>query len=208
MNGAESLQHWERKLYQKLPEGTAPLIAKWIVELRVSFKISRPRDSKLGDFRASLNGKAHQITVNSNLNPYAFLITTVHEFAHLGCFLKYKNRVAPHGPEWKSIYVSMLRRFQHQNIFPPDLEAALERHIRKPKASSCSCPDLSRALARYDHQPGTLLFDLSSDHSFVFRSEDYRLIEKRRTRALCERLSDGKRYLISGRAIVIPHEKP
>ena len=39
----------------------------------------------------------HRISVNGNLNKYSFLITLIHELAHLLTFTQYKNRVDPHG---------------------------------------------------------------------------------------------------------------
>ena len=42
----------------------------------VKFKIVNGRKTKLGDFRASASGEKHQITVNGDMNPYSFLITT------------------------------------------------------------------------------------------------------------------------------------
>jgi hypothetical protein len=179
-------------------------VANWILELKVVFVISKPRRSKLGDFRPAHNGKAARITVNGDLHPFSFLITTIHEFAHLGCYLKFKNKVAPHGPEWKKIYSDMLALFLKQNIFPEELNLALRKHIASPTASSCSCPILSAALAKYDSREGELLGKLGPTDEFEFNGEIYRYVLLRRTRILCERLSDGKRYLISSRAMVNP----
>ncbi|MEM9052790.1 MAG: SprT-like domain-containing protein [Bacteroidota bacterium] len=195
---------FKEKLEPKLPQGTAGVIAKWIVELKVHFVISKPRETKLGDFRPAHQGKAAKITVNGDLHPYAFLITTIHEFAHLGCHLKHGNKVAPHGKEWKSIYSEMLNLFVKQNIFPEDLTKALKRHIANPKASSCSCPILSAALSKYDNEEGDLLGMLGPNDQFHFKGEMYQYIHLRRTRILCTRLSDGKQYLISSRAKVQP----
>lgn len=193
-----------RSLEPHLPPRCAPLIAHWIVSLHVHFKISKPRQTKLGDFRVGRNGKPHQITINSDLNPFAFLTTTVHEFAHLGCYLKHGHLVAPHGPEWKAIFADMLRPFAEHNVYPEDIKTAVLRHLKNPKASSCSCPDLNRVLARYDSDPGVLLSDLPMETPFSFKEIDFVANEKRRTRYLCTRLSDGKQYLISGRAKVNP----
>ncbi|MCH2215231.1 MAG: SprT-like domain-containing protein [Flavobacteriales bacterium] len=200
----EAILQFKERLEPRLPKGTAGVIAKWIVELKVHFVISKPRDTKLGDFRPAHKGKAAKITVNGDLHPYAFLITTIHEFAHLGCHLKYGNKVAPHGKEWKSIYSEMLNLFVKQNVFPEDLTVALKKHIANPKASSCSCPILSAALSKYDNEEGNLLGMLGPNDQFHFKGEIYRYVQLRRTRILCSRLSDGKKYLISSRAKVQP----
>ena len=46
-------------------------------------KLSKSRQTKVGDF-TSRRSKAHpRITLNNDLNPYLFLTTYVHEVAHL-----------------------------------------------------------------------------------------------------------------------------
>lgn len=207
MNREAAISHWSHRLSAKTPPGVAPIIAKWVVDLKVVFVISKPRKTKLGDFMPPQNGKPARISVNSDLNPYNFLITTVHEFAHLGCFLKYGNKVNPHGPEWKAIYSKMLQNFICTSIFPQDLIPVLKYHVSKPAASSCSCPVLSRALAKYNRNPGTFLSDLNHEEIFIFRDEIYTRLEKRRTRYICKRKSDGKKFLISERAEVEVHKK-
>jgi len=204
MTQSQAKDKWTEVLRHHLPPRCAPLIAHWIVALNVQFKISKPRESKLGDFRPGYQGKRNQITINADLNPYAFLTTTVHEFAHLGCHLKHGNSVAPHGIEWKSIYADMLKPFAENDVYPPDIKAAVFKYLKNPKASSCSCPNLSRAMALYDTDPGVLLTDLGLELPFEFRSVGYIAEEKRRTRYLCIRIDDGKKYLISGRAKVQP----
>lgn len=197
------IDRYAEQLAPFLPPNTAEDVARWIVELRVSFVVAKPRRTKLGDFRVERDGKNPRISVNGDLNPYAFLVTTIHEFAHLGCFLKHRGKVAPHGAEWKEIYVDMLEPFVRRGVFPNDLARALTAHMRNPKASSCSCPVLSRALAQYDERPGTFLGDLSPGEVFFFGTHAYEFVRKRRTRCLCQRVSDGKSYLISGDAQVV-----
>ena len=70
-------------LERYLPADAAPLIGRWIDYFKCEFKISRNRNSKFGDYRPPHDGKGHRISVNFDLNPYAFLVITVHEFAHL-----------------------------------------------------------------------------------------------------------------------------
>jgi hypothetical protein len=55
-----------------------------IVVNQVHLKIVNERQTRHGDYRKGLNGK-HEITVNSNLNRYKFLITLIHDFA-FSCF--------------------------------------------------------------------------------------------------------------------------
>lgn len=183
-----------------LPAGTATTVAAWIVDEGVQFVIAKPRQSKLGDFRAGSRQRPSRISVNGDLHPYAFLITTVHEFAHLQCFKQYGHSVAPHGTEWKTLYVRMLKPFMQNKVFTESIHTALEKHIASPSASSCSCSILHKALALHADEQATFLSDISLGATFLFRDEMYQAVEKRRTRYLCKRLRDNKRFLISGRA--------
>ncbi len=202
MNRPQAIENWANTLDKKLPQNAASIIATWIVDLNVNFVISKPRKTKLGDFRPKHGKHRARITVNSDLNAYHFLITTIHEFAHLGCYLKNENKVAPHGTEWKQIYKSLLNNYLNHNPLPEDLKTAINLHLANPSASSCSCSILSAALRNYDLDRGTLLNEIAPGQSFLFQEIAYKIIQKRRTRFLCARLSDHKKYLISGQAKV------
>jgi predicted SprT family Zn-dependent metalloprotease len=73
-----------------------------------------------------VNGKNHRISVNGNLNKFSFLITLLHELAHLLAFENYGNRIQAHGKEWKFVYSNLLKDFIDKKIFPPDVESALK----------------------------------------------------------------------------------
>ena len=72
---------------------------QWLQQHPVRVHVVRPRRSKLGDYRSGTAGKPHRITVNNDLNPYAFLVTLVHEFAHHTAFERTRGWKDPHGPE-------------------------------------------------------------------------------------------------------------
>jgi hypothetical protein len=170
-----------------------------------SFKVTRDRVSKLGDFRVVF-GQKPTITVNGTLNPYSFLITFLHEFAHLAVYQEFGVKVKPHGYEWKSVFQEYLLITIKENLFPDDLLEEILLFTNNPKASTSACPTLMKALARYDERvssEGVLyLDDIGLGELFVFRKELYRKIEKRRTRVMCERVLDKRRYTISGHAEV------
>ena len=46
-----------------------------------------------------------------NLNPYRFLMTLVHEVAHLVAFQKYGRAIKPHGKEWKFTFQTLMLPF-------------------------------------------------------------------------------------------------
>jgi SprT protein len=167
------------------------------------FKISRKRQTKLGDYRFS-SEKGHQITVNENLNPYAFLITYLHEVAHYQVQITYQRRKAPHGREWKKAFAGLMQPMLKPEVFPEEILTALQAYIQNPKASSCSDVNLLKALRLQDLEPaGTTLEELPAGSIFTFNERTFRKIQKRRTRILCEDLGNGKKYLIAVVAFVM-----
>lgn len=110
-----------------IPEASAPLVLDYLHQYKVYLTITRRRKTVLGDYRHAAAGKNHRISVNGNMNRYAFLITLIHELAHLVTFMEYGNRVQPHGREWKTIYRRMLEEFIKIDIFPADILAAFKK---------------------------------------------------------------------------------
>jgi len=163
----------------------------------VLFKIVRPRKGKLGDFRIS-KGRQLQITVNNNLNPYAFLITTVHEFAHLLTWIQYGRKVKDHGREWKENFIRLMQPILQQNSLPSDIQQALNSSLTNVKASSCTDIQLMRTLQKYDpnEQATVALENLPKDAIFALNEKMFRKEHLRRTRYMCTELQTNKRYLI------------
>ena len=58
-------------LEQYLPERTLPFLKKWFADYVIHIRITKNRDSKLGDYR-KLPDNSHEITVNSTLTPQLF----------------------------------------------------------------------------------------------------------------------------------------
>jgi SprT protein len=187
-------------LERYLPPDAAPLIGRWIDYFKCEFKISRNRGTKFGDYRSPYAGKGHRISVNYDLNPYAFLVTTVHEFAHLHTWNEHKQKAKPHGTEWKSNFKKMMQPFFEKDIFPPDIKRAIVSYLDNPAASSCSDLNLYRSLHKYDEVkeavttveklPMKALFKIKGDR--VFRKE-----EQLRKRFKCVELKTKRIYLFS-----------
>lgn len=92
-----------------------------------------------------------------------------------------------------------------EDVFPMDILAPLARHMKNPKATSVSDPELFKALRNHDKSNnGTYLSEIEVGQKFLFRQKIYRKLEHRRTRVLCEHSDTGKQYLISGSAPVSP----
>src|SRR3982074_2323937 len=105
------------KLEEFLPPGTYNAVVEYLNFHKVHLTVARERRSILGDYRHRTHHSNHRISVNGNLNKFAFLITLVHELAHLLTFEQYSNRVQSHGREWKLIYAKLLDQFIRNQTF-------------------------------------------------------------------------------------------
>ena len=129
-------EHPMQALAGFLPDNTFEQVLAYLHEYRVHLTITKQRKSVLGDYRHPGRGANHRISINGNLNKYEFLITFLHELAHLLTFEKFSNRVEAHGKEWKFCYGQLLQHFVAQQIFPPDIEKALQKSILNPAATA------------------------------------------------------------------------
>ncbi|MFN3875165.1 MAG: SprT-like domain-containing protein [Flavobacteriales bacterium] len=187
--------HTLDRLRQHLPEAAWPPVLQWLRDHPVQVRIAPPRATKLGDYRNDREGRSPRITVNGDLNPYAFLVTLVHEFAHHAVFIA-APRAEPHGAEWRMAYKRLLRPFLSPAVLPPDVLLALTLHLGRPPASSCADPRLMRALRRYDLAPGPVLEQLPEKAVFRFRGAIYVKGPQLRKRFRCLCLSDRRSFLI------------
>ncbi len=190
-------------LQKYIPEPAVSIIARWISEYDFKLKIKKERSTKLGDYRSPYDGQNHIITINYNLNKYAFLVTLIHEVAHLVTFTKHKNSVNPHGEEWKQQYKLLMKHFLTTDFFPTDVLLALQKHFISPAASSCSDANLLRILKRYDEDQKT--FIESIPEKTIFKYNGGRVFvkgERIRTRYRCKEISTGAIYLFHALAEV------
>lgn len=174
------------------------LVEPWFERYPVQLRISKPRRTKLGDFRSESRKGPHRISVNSNLNPYSFLITLVHEFAHVITFSEHGHSAKAHGAEWKRNYRELLYPFLLSGVFPTELEIKVNSHISKAPAASCSDPELVKALHKFDeYNERTYLEELPSDSVFSLGGgRVFRKGEKLRKRFKCICLNNRRTYLI------------
>lgn len=154
-------------------------------------------------------GKGHHISVNHDLNQFSFLITFVHEVAHLETFKKFKRRVDPHGQEWKNEFRLLLSDFVHRGIFPDDIRKALSSYLLDPAASSCTDHNLLRALRKYDQRseetfhledvPENSVFQLHHSRSGLVFKKGQRI----RKRFHCIEINTNRVYFVSPLAEVV-----
>lgn len=187
-----------------LPERAVTPCLRLIQHSGVHLKIVSHRVTRHGDYRRLPNG-LHQITVNATLNKYRFLVTLVHEIAHLIAFEKYGRHIKPHGVEWKRTFQTLMLPFLRPEIFPSTLLPLLARHFRNPRASSDTDAELSLALKRFDaqHTAKTYVFQLPLGSVFrIHNGKVFRKGNRRVKRYECLELATGRMYLFQPNAEV------
>lgn len=187
------------ELTRFLPANTYEHVIPYFREHTIHLTLTRERKSVLGDYRHPFGDQPyHRISVNATLNPYSFLITLLHELAHMFVYIRYKGKVSPHGTEWKLQFRDMLLPYLGKSFFPADIEKALTGYLNNPKASTCTDTNLYKALYRYSHtrEGWMLLEDVPVGSRFsIDNGNEYSILEKRRTRYKCKDLKTGKMYL-------------
>jgi SprT protein len=189
-----------QQLRAYLPEGSFDDVLHYLLHYKVQLTITRERKSVLGDYRNAHAGSGHRISVNGTLNQYAFLITLLHELAHLFTYERFGHRVQAHGSEWKNEFSKVLAQFLLKKIFPPDINKALLTTLQNPAASSCADTALLRVLHRYDEKKegAVLVENLPQDSLFKIKGgKIFKKAEKVRKRFKCVEVSTGKLYLFS-----------
>jgi len=200
VSSSEKIVQFSETLRPFLPAGTEYYVAKFLIENVVHFKVSKKRSTKLGDYRQPFKGEPHKISVNGDLNQYAFLVTTIHEMAHLTTFDKYGNRVQSHGKEWKAEFAELFKPIVERDILPSDVTMAVNNYLKNAKAASCSDERLYRVLRRYNKNKGILVEHLEIGAIFEINGRAFQLGKKLRKRYECKDLVNGKTYRVLGLA--------
>jgi predicted SprT family Zn-dependent metalloprotease len=182
-----------------LPQGTFELVEPFLLHYKVHLTITKSRATVLGDYRNAIEGKAHRISVNGNLNQYAFLITLLHELAHLITYVRFGKKVASHGREWKNQFSDLLKHFIQSNIFPQDIRLQIAASMKSPAASSCA-DDALRVLRKYDavKENHFLVEEIEQGQCFQTKNGKlYKREEKIRKRIRAIEVDTGRVYLFS-----------
>lgn len=181
-----------------------------IVRREVQIVITRARVTKLGDYTNPRQDGFHKITINHNLNPFRFLITLLHEIAHLDTWNEYRDTVSSHGYEWKQSFRNLARPFVESGVFPTALAEVLRIHLRNPSYASCVDHKLERALKSFDGVKSTIPLE-QLPYAAVFKLSDGLLLRKGRLlrkRFVCHALDSDSTYRVSALAEVYPANDP
>uniref|UniRef100_UPI00404A4373 SprT-like domain-containing protein n=1 Tax=Flavobacterium sp. TaxID=239 RepID=UPI00404A4373 len=191
-------------LQKYLPEHAVQNCFELIKANHVHLKIVNERVTRHGDYRKDKQG-FHLITVNANLNKYRFLMTLIHEIAHLVAFEKYGRFIKPHGYEWKLTFQKLMVPFIRPEIFPNQLLPLLARHFRNPKASSDTDATLSLALKHFDVEQNDKNYIFEIPFGSLFRIHNGKIFKKialRVKRYECVEVSSGRLFLFQPNAEV------
>ena len=188
-----------------IPDNALPQVLKLLKgkEAYLFIKIKKERKTRHGDYISLPNGK-HQITINSNLNVYRFLITLIHEIAHFEAYKIYGKNIKPHGVEWKQVFQHLMLPFLNPAVFPEQLLPLLAKHFKNPKASSDTDEVLSLALKKFD-KPNNKTYIFEASLGSVFKLDNNRIFkkgQKRVKRYECVEIKTGKVYLFNPNAEV------
>jgi len=132
------------------------------------------------------------------LHQLEFLITYVHEVAHLYVHQAHGFRAEAHGVEWKNKFQELMSPLLSAQIFPPQILACLEKHMLNPKASTYSDSDLTRLLRGQDPRTAqaTLLSELPEGSVFDLNGRWFKKGKLRRTRVLCLEVKSKRQFLV------------
>jgi hypothetical protein len=196
-----AVEHPLKELARYLPDGSFDYVVKYLYQYKVHLTVAKSRKSVLGDYRHAHQGNNHRISVNGNLNSYEFLITLLHELAHLLTFEQYKNRVEAHGKEWKATYSRLLVEFVGLGVFPPEIVVALKQSIISPSATANGETELLMVLRKFNttQKPGVcFIADLPLGALFILSNgKIFKKGELRRKRYVCTELKTGLVYTVS-----------
>ncbi|UOE38341.1 SprT-like domain-containing protein [Chryseobacterium oryzae] len=190
-----------QSLQNYLPENTFPYLKNWFSNHYIHIKITKNRESKLGDYR-KLRDNSHEISLNSTLPPQLFFFVLTHELAHLLAFEKYGRKIAPHGAEWKHTFRNML--LESIEVYEDNLKPIIINFSRSPKANFMASPDLVKYFEIRNQDDGSeYIHALKNGDQFIYRNEKYVLQSLIKKNYLCMHLASGRKYSFKPLARVI-----
>ncbi len=184
--------------YQLLPAQAEALCRNMISNDPVRIRVTPSRKTKHGDFRRLPDGD-FQISINTMDNPYRFLITFVHEWAHWKVFQRGGSFRKPHGPQWRQVFKELMLPYISSEIFPDSLLKPLAAHMIKPSATLDADSKLAMALSQFDPDNNkSFIFELEKGTRFSMPNQKvYIMGALRRKRYACEEENTGRVFLFA-----------
>jgi hypothetical protein len=187
----------ESILIQHVPAEAFRYCTRLWEELPFNFKLRKSRLSKVGDFTCR-SGQSPQITINRDLHPFLFLMTYVHEVAHLRVHRVLGFKAEAHGEDWKATFQDLMAPLLSPEIFPEPLLTGLKKHMVSPKASSFTDAELThlfRSLNEHERN-AVLLSQIPEGSIFHLHGRWFKKGKLRRTRVLCHEVKTRRQYLV------------
>jgi hypothetical protein len=194
-------EHPLHTLAAYLPEGSFEHVVEYLHKYKVHLTVTKQRKSVLGDYRHAGGMGNHRISINGNLNKYEFLITLLHELAHMLTYEQFRNKVEAHGKEWKLAYSQLLIVFVQFKVFTPDIEKALKKSIANPAATANGETELLMVLRQFDPEKkeGYSIVNLLAEGA-LFQTENGKIFRRgavRRKRIQCTEIKTNLQYIFS-----------
>lgn len=162
-------------------------------------KVTKARETKYGDYSSPIKNKKQRITINGNLDKYSFLLTLLHELAHLMVFENYDKKVKPHGKEWKYCFSQILLKAINDNIFPLSVNETINKYyINKQSFTHNSRVKISNAIDKELGIPESIRLENIPINKTVLLINGMTVtkLEQKRTRCICRNLEDRRLYYI------------
>ena len=164
-----------QEIFQKIPLGSLEYVKGLLYNQNILIKLKNNRKTKHGDFSVKKDFSV-EITINSDMNPFRFLITLLHEISHFFVYQDFGFKTKPHGFQWKSKFKELLIPVINNKVFPDDILSPLAKYAINPKASTDTDLDLSIALNKYNVSISTYVLDLDQTNFFSGKGKSYQSI--------------------------------
>lgn len=204
-----------------IPDNATSDVVAYLNSNKVKLVITKHRVTQLGTFSVDLKSNQITITINGTLSKCHFLLVLLHEFAHLEVHKLYKQRMKPHGKEWKACFSHLINDHVKAKHFPEDLFHELLIFATNPPASFNRKSKMAIALSKYDRpenaqlsiyaplqdeEKSITLKDIPMGTIFTIKNgmtlKKIELPPRSRVRFLCVEIKTQRKYLVHANAAV------
>jgi hypothetical protein len=198
--GKITAKSFYENLVPYLGEKAALFIDNQTKDLKFHLKITKPRDTKFGDYLPEVNNNRQRITINGNLDKYSFLITLLHELAHLYVQENVKVHHKPHGEEWKTTFAQLLTLAVKNELFPLTVTNLISKlYIRDHKFTHTSRVKILNAIYKELNLEIPIRLENLPVNAVALLPNGMKVVKlnQQRTRCLCRDMNDNKLYYVN-----------